>query len=204
ALHLGLSTKERLLDFIAAQDKRVHGREQALTTMSHADTLAESGGESIARATIIEQGFMLPELQHVLRDITDSSVTYRVDFWWETEGQQPIIGELDGHDKYVVPTMTNGKSIVEIMSNERLRESRVSGSGAKVMRFSYADVINTEYFVHLLDSFGVPRVEKDGAVDARLSISEVRFLEMARDEALRYWNLYTGMQAYQPRDGLGH
>lgn len=191
ALHLGLASKEDLLAFIEHQDKRISGWEQALKTMGHADKRAESGGESIARATIIEQGFMLPELQHVVHDPVDSSIEFRVDFWWEVKGQPTIIGELDGHDKYVDPAMTKGRSIVDVMTDERLRESHISGTGAKVMRFSFADVLNTTYFVHLLESFGAPRaVAGSDSPAGHITPAEARILEAMRDEALLYWEMY--------------
>ena len=152
AVHLGLTSKEKLLRFFEQQDKRTTGYAQALVTLRYADARAENGGESIARAIIIEQGFMVPDLQHEVPDPVDDSHVYRVDFWWEIEGQAAIVGELDGHDKYVDRDMTDGRSIVEVMADERIRESRVSGTGAKVMRFLFADVLNTSYFVHLLES----------------------------------------------------
>ena len=198
-LHIGLATKDDLLKFIERQDKRIPGWDQALGTMRSADRRAESGGESIARATIIEQGFALPELQHLVLDPVDDSVSFRVDFWWEIEGQPIIIGELDGHEKYVDPNMTQGRSITKVMADERLRESHISGTGAKVMRFSFADVLNTAYFVHLLESFGVPRVAVDTESSGkRLSTAEARFLESVRNEALRYWELYKSAEAYSP------
>lgn len=199
ALRSGIATKDQLQRFIEHQSKRAIGAEQALTTIRHADPRAESGGESIARATIIEQGFMLPDLQHVIQDPVDGSVSFRVDFWWDVEGQPAIIGELDGREKYVDPNMTNGRSIVETMASERLRESHLTGIGAKVMRFSFADVINTAYFVHLLESFGVPRIT-DGTKppEEQLSASEARFLESVRSKALRYWELYQSAEACDP------
>lgn len=203
ALRLGRVTKQELLQFIERQGMRSDGSEQALATIRHADARAESGGESIARAIIMEQGFMLPELQHVVRDPVDNSVAFRVDFWWAIEGQPPIIGELDGHEKYIDPEMTVGRSIVDIMTGERLRESHISGTGAKVMRFSFADVLNTAYFVHLLESFGVPRASDVGELPTqRPSIPEARFLETVRNEALRYWELYQSAEVLtepQPR-----
>lgn len=196
ALHLGLSSKEELLRFFEQQDKRNKGHSQAISTILHSDARAESGGESIARATIIEQGFELPDLQHVVQDPVDESLEYRVDFWWELEDQSVIIGELDGHDKYIDPEMTMGKSIVEVMADERLRESRVCGTGARVMRFSYADVLNTSYFVHLLESFGVPRTQASiESTTVRMSTQEACLLEVMRNEALRCWNLYRDAQA---------
>lgn len=201
ALRTGIASKDELQEFIVHQDGRAAGAKQALMTIRHADARAESGGESIARATIIEQGFALPELQHVVRDPVDDTVAFRVDFWWEIEGQPTIIGELDGHEKYVNPCMTDGKSVVEVLAGERLRESHISGTGAKIMRFSFADVLNTSYFVHLLERFGVPRVAGSITSPAgRPSASEARLLELLRNEALLHWKLYQTAEICDPSE----
>ena len=67
------------------------------------------------------------------------------------------MGELDGGEKYVNPKMTGGKSALEVMRDERRRESRVTASCDAVVRFSPADVADNWRFSQLLDAFGVPR-----------------------------------------------
>ncbi len=128
---------------------------RAKETAALANGLAESGGESIARATMIANGYMPPELQVGIPDLVNPSEEYRVDFYWRLPSGN-IIGEMDGREKYKNPVMTNGLDAVDVFANERLRESRLTGSGSKVMRFSYRDVVNTRKFCHILTSFGIP------------------------------------------------
>ena len=150
-------TSEGLLELF---DQRYHGQRgfaHAMATTRHASGLSESGGESIARATMIEQGFQLPRLQVEIIDPLDSSATYRVDFLWELENGQIVIGEFDGREKYRNPIMTGGRDAVDVLADERLRESRLGATGARVVRFSFADVRNVSCFVRLLEAYGIPR-----------------------------------------------
>lgn len=131
------------------------GIRQARLTLSHADPHSESGGESIARARMIELGFVVPELQVEFVDPLTGKGS-RVDFLWRLSDGSMVVGELDGRQKYVDPAMTQGRDAVELLSAERLRESRLTRS-ARVVRFSFADVCNADYFERLLDSFRIPR-----------------------------------------------
>jgi hypothetical protein len=131
-------------------------KERVLAVAALANGLSESGGESTARAVMIEEGFMWPTLQKEVTDPVDKSKKFRVDFYWQLPSGD-VAGELDGREKYRNPEMTNGKDAVDVLADERLRESRVSGTNVKIMRFSYGNVLNTEFFCHLLTSYGIPR-----------------------------------------------
>ena len=131
------------------------GKDRALAIAALANGRSESGGESTARAVMIEEGFMRPKLQKELIDPVDASRTYRVDFFWHLPSGD-VAGELDGREKYRNPDMTGGRDVVDVLADERLRESRVSGTNAKVMRFSYKQVLDTRQFCHLLTSYGIP------------------------------------------------
>ena len=144
-------------------------KSRAVETAALCNELSESGGESIARAKMIQHGFMTPVLQQRIDDPVEKGRWFRVDFFWSLP-DGCVIGELDGRQKYVDPAMTNGRSIVDVMADERLRESHLSATGAKVMRFSFADVLNTRKFVGLLTSFGIPR---DQAVPPVADLSDV-------------------------------
>ena len=131
-------------------------KSRAVDIAALCNELSESGGESIARAKMIQLGFMPPILQQRIDDPVERGRWFRVDFCWNLPSGR-VVGELDGRQKYVDPTMTNGRSIVDVMADERLRESHLSATGAKVMRFSFADVLDTYKFAGLLSSFGIPR-----------------------------------------------
>lgn len=45
----------------------------------------------------------------------------RVDFSWYLPGGRIVVGELDGQQKYVDPSMTGGRSIAAIVEDERER-----------------------------------------------------------------------------------
>ena len=53
--------------------------------------------------------------------------------------------------------MRHGLPMEAVLRNERTRESRLSLTGARIMRFTFADVLNRARFVHMLETFGVPR-----------------------------------------------
>lgn len=150
------------------------------------DGRAENGGESVARGTMVELGFAPPELQACFPDPMDPGHAFRVDFFWpKGEKGLPIIGELDGLAKYTMPdaraldleptsTYTaypdadpyeydgraGEKSLhtaLRNLSKERQRESRLTLTGAAIMRFDFETVLDERGFESLLDDFGVPR-----------------------------------------------
>ena len=150
-------TREDLVSYIE-RHRNLRGHAGALEAANHADGASESGGESIARARMIELGFEVPKLQVELDDPLDLGREYRADFLWELDDGTELIGELDGHEKYTNVKMTEGRDIVEVLIDERNRESRVSAyKGRRVMRFSYAEMMNSSFFELLLDTYGVPR-----------------------------------------------
>ena len=156
ALREGSLSQNELISSFERTSGRFPHRQQALDTMELADVRAESGGESVARAVMIERGFRMPELQHIVTDPISGSKK-RVDFYWEQSGWPNVIGELDGKIKYADPDMTRGKSVLQVLTDERLRESRISFSDARIVRFSYGQATNAEFLTILLSAFGVPR-----------------------------------------------
>ena len=145
----------------------LHGIRHALSTLSHADPRSESGGESLARALMIEFGFRLPELQVTVRSTLGDGHVYRPDFMWRLSSGI-VYGEFDGREKYVDPAMTHGASAASVMADERLRESRLSATG-RVMRFCYADLRSPARLARLLDAFGIPRDRRPVSLDLRPS-----------------------------------
>ena len=74
---LGL-TREQLMEAVEQRATARNGRaiRTALTTLRYADVRAESGGESVARAVMIETGFAPDWLQYELTDPFDSTETH--------------------------------------------------------------------------------------------------------------------------------
>ena len=180
ALRKGDIPQEELLAAFEDMSGRFPRKQEALATMKLADRRAESGGESVARAVMIERGFRLPELQHVVSDPM-TGTDRRVDFYWEQEGWPNVIGELDGHEKYVNPDMTGGRDAIRVLADERLRESRISLADARIVRFSYAQATNAPFFTRLLSTFGVPR---DADIPAVAAAPNDREASLTRYERL--------------------
>lgn len=143
-----------LVEGMTCARRRYAARRAAL----FADPRAENGGESMARGTMIELGYEIPDLQVEVASPVDGAL-YRVDFMWRGCGlRRPIIGELDGMKKYAMREETGEEpKIVRAFSNERMRESRLTLTDASVLRFRFADVLDRHRFARLLDAYGVPK-----------------------------------------------
>lgn len=135
------------------------GIRRALLIASHADARAENGGESFARALMIEEGFMLPDLQVELTDPVDPSHRFRVDQFWRLPRGGGVIGELDGKEKYWNPKMMQGRSTLGTVLDERQRESRLTLLRYPVLRYTFADLLVPARFIRLLEAAGIPRSE---------------------------------------------
>ena len=111
---LGLM-REQLMEEVEKRAGARNGRaiRTALTTLQFADARAESGGESVARAIMIETGFAPDRLQYELTDPFDSTESMRTDFAWERQARELTLGELDGLVKYTDQTMLAGRTTAE-------------------------------------------------------------------------------------------
>lgn len=127
----------------------------ALKTVEYADALAESGGESVARAIMIETGFQPDFLQFELSDPFDPNRTMRTDFAWERMATKLTLGELDGFVKYTDPEMLAGQTAAEKLVQERQRESHLSLYGHPLVRFTMRQVRAPGELLTLLQIAGI-------------------------------------------------
>ena len=139
-----------------------HGIRTARRAARYADARSANGGESIARGIMIEEGFATPDLQVPVVDDIDGS-EYYVDFMWRTAGGTTIYGEFDGSEKLESEEVRHGKTIAQTVRAERLRESRLTLGGAKVVRFTPDTLKDRAEFRRLLRAYGVPREGEDAA-----------------------------------------
>lgn len=162
ALHWKLIARSSLQDCV---DKRGAGRRGVRTArevLRWVDGRSENGGESVARAVMIELGFAVPELQVEVADPLVEGATRRVDYFWELPDGRTVIGELDGRGKYKIDGGRAGDidAAVKKMAEERLRETHLNLTDATVIRFSYRRAIDRDYMRRLLTRAGVPRRER--------------------------------------------
>lgn len=146
--------------------------------MRYADARSESGGESIARAAMIRQGFALPELQVALPQPLNPRRTYRVDFLWTRLDGSKVIGEFDGMQKYEDKALRGGRSSLRVLADEQHREAQLTLYGMPIVRFSYKDVANTGRFVELLNRYGIPRSDEAARAERRLAHSRSASAQM--------------------------
>ena len=132
------------------------GMARALAIMGKADGRAENGGESYARAVMLEHGVMEPDLQIEHWDPIGGG-SFRTDFGWHGLPTGDVAGELDGVVKTEDPTMLGFRTIRDALRDERMRESRLTALGLKVARFTFPQVCAVRPLLRILDGFGVPR-----------------------------------------------
>lgn len=146
--------------------------------------LSENGGESFARGTMIDLGFMVPELQHEFV-APNSRVKYRCNFLWRVSGGGLIVGELDGYDKYFVDSTNSTHANINFNSSFDTQMLRNSYNQAainrnidrqaeresvlfrecgvsKIVRFNFADVVGVKNLERKLVEAGVPRIMRVG------------------------------------------
>ncbi|OXN01170.1 hypothetical protein Tam10B_0568 [Bifidobacterium vansinderenii] len=124
---------------------------------TYTDPLSENGGESFARATIIQLGFVVPRLQRPFANPANPSAPLRADFTWELPGGVIIVAEFDGMGKYVM-TDTKRSSIQAKVHAEREREDQLKSQGVTtIVRFEFEDLTHPERLERKLLQAGVPK-----------------------------------------------
>ena len=125
--------------------------------LRYTDAGSENGGESFARAVMIENGFAVPQLQVSFADSLTGK-QFRSIFY----GAQPMdvyVGELDGTAKYVDPKMTDRRSIQETVQAEREREQALFRAGVtEIVRLTFDDAVQQKPLIAKLRRAGVPCV----------------------------------------------
>lgn len=147
--------REFIRDLVVSLGRGRRGIANALKAARYVDMRSENGGESVARAILIEAGLAPTDLQVEFRDPTDPDTVYRVDYLWELVDGTKVIGELDGKGKYRDPTVRGDKSIDDVLVAERQRESHLTMLGMPVIRFAMKDVRTPGRLAHLLKAAGV-------------------------------------------------
>ena len=136
-----------------AQGRR--GIEMAREVARYADRRAESGGESFARGVMIREGIMPTDLQKSFADPLDNRKSIRVDFVFELRSGEMVLGEFDGKIKYTDEQLLAGKDSIEVILDERKRESRLSMYRAPIVRFGWKEVREPGELKRMLATAGV-------------------------------------------------
>lgn len=178
ALRLSQASARQVVDYLRSAHRGRRGVRGAVRVAALADARAESGGESIARWTMLEAGFEPPELQVWIEDPVEPGTWFRVDFLWLLPDGSVIIGEMDGRQKTERPELMGGRSAVRVLQDERLRESHLSALRSAVVRFGYDVARDPVLLGSLLGSFGVPRQSGDPAVPAPFTTRRAELMQL--------------------------
>lgn len=153
---------DAFLAVLAACVRGKAGCANALMIARHADGLSESGGESLARAVILEEGFQAPELQVTFDDPLEPGRVIRVDMLFRLPDGRLVACEVDGLGKYHDPGMLNGRTTEQVILAERRRESHINALGIPVARLPVEKLEVTGFVARTLEAFGIPRPVEAG------------------------------------------
>jgi hypothetical protein len=125
------------------------GRAKACAVIAFADGRSASPGESLSRVRIEELGMPRPELQP---RISDEFGDMFPDFCWPAHR---VLGEFDGLGKYLRHEFMNGRSVAEVIIDEKWREDRLRNLGWRVIRWGWHEAVNPQSLRPLLFSAGL-------------------------------------------------
>lgn len=117
--------RELLEEMVLLMMRGKRGCMQARACASWADGRAESGGESIARAIMIEAGIVPTTIQATYPRPDNLLRTMRADFSFHLVTERVVLGELDGLEKYQNKQML-GMPVVRFTMNDVWRPGRLA------------------------------------------------------------------------------
>lgn len=156
ALHWNLIDEEDLRRHVERAGYRRRGNRMARKVLRWADGRSENGGESMARAIMIDLGFVPPDLQVEIYDPMNPARSWRVDFHWALSDGGVVVGELDGKGKYMQGAVHDVVPAIAKLTQERVRESNINLTCTTVLRLSFAEAMDGGHMRRLLEKAGAP------------------------------------------------
>ncbi|UKA50110.1 type IV toxin-antitoxin system AbiEi family antitoxin domain-containing protein [Arthrobacter sp. FW305-123] len=125
-------------------------KRRAQSVLNLSSEKSESVGESMSRAQMILLNFPMPSLQgsFTLRN----GRTARTDFWWR---ELDLVGEFDGHGKYLRQELRGNQTIQQAVLAEKDRENGLRALGLTVVRWDWSDMMNPRVFARILNDGGL-------------------------------------------------
>ncbi|NYJ21023.1 hypothetical protein [Glaciibacter psychrotolerans] len=148
-----LLLKEDMLEEIARLGP-VRGCRAARLATNFADGDSGSVGESASRANIYLSGMPAPRLQvSYPREDGGNDIT---DFTWKKEDhiqRMPLLGEFDGFVKYTRSQYLKGRTIEDVVWEEKVREDRLRAPGRAMSRWLWKVAMSPVLLrAHLLEA----------------------------------------------------
>ncbi|MDX2376990.1 hypothetical protein M4I32_09290 [Microbacterium sp. LRZ72] len=134
---------------------------RARRVIEFADPRAHLPGESVSRLYLVRLGFAVPDLQVAVRG--PGGTTYYVDFGLD---DVEAFGEFDGESKYTDPTLLNGRTTAQALTDEKWREDWIRGSThRRLARWGTTHIPNAQALGERLARFSIrPPVRRGGLV----------------------------------------
>lgn len=148
-LHAGMASLGELKAELEAA-RRSPGLRRARLVIAHADERAESVGESLSRAQMIELGQSVPVLQQEFYD--GAGFIGRTDFWWP---ELRIAGEFDGEVKFGREIHASDEDAREALWREKQREDRLRRQVNGIVRWTWKEAMSRTSLARLLAQYGI-------------------------------------------------
>ena len=135
--------------YAALMPFRAHAR--ARDAIEFATTRADSPLESVSRVSMHTVGIPRPVLQQQFSDYR--GLIGFSEFYWP---DFKLIGEADGRSKYTDPRYRNGRTLEEVLLDEKKRADRLRAIGLDVSRWGWDIGVNPESLRRHLEAAGLP------------------------------------------------
>jgi len=134
-----------------AAESSMRGIAQARRVVEFADGRSQSAGESVSRLHLHRLGFREIEIQVPIR--LPGGDECWVDFGLD---EVDAFGEFDGKGKYLDPALRNGRSVAEVLLDEKRREDFIRGvTGRRFLRWKDEHIRTSRVLGARLRAFGV-------------------------------------------------
>lgn len=137
----------------AAYERRMPfaGHARALEAVEFADERVDSPLESVSRVNMRAIGCPKPVLQQRFDD--HRGLIGFSEFHWPEFG---LVGEADGRSKYTDPRYRGGRSLEQVLLDEKDRADRLAAIGQRVSRWGWATAADPESLSRHLVAAGLP------------------------------------------------
>lgn len=136
---------------LLASFRGARGVKQARFVVAFADGGSGSPGESLSRLRMHECGIPAPRLQVEQRD--RRGLAGITDFAWPDYG---IVGEFDGAIKYTRAQYLKGRTVEQVVLEEKRREDRIRAIGRRMARWGMQELGKKHALCALLAEAGLP------------------------------------------------
>jgi hypothetical protein len=135
--------------YAALMPFRAHAR--ARDAIELATTKADSPLESVSRVNMRAIGCPRPVLQQRFED--HRGLIGFSEFYWH---ELALVGEADGRSKYTDPRYRGGRTLEEVLLDEKERADRIRALGPDVSRWGWSTAIHAEALRRHLSAAGLP------------------------------------------------